>query len=219
MDSLRKFFSTLGLLPFYHLALAYTGAFLYGFPAKRMIVIGVTGTKGKSSTTEMITAILDEAGYTSALLNSIRIKVGDKSEPNTMRMSMPGRMYIQRFLARAQKHDCNVAVLEMTSEGARQYRHRGIDLNALVFTNLAPEHIESHGSYEAYADAKFLLGTSLTHSSKRPRIVVANADDAQGVRYLTLPVEMPIGFRSKTSGHTHRTIGAGTLHSSKRASR
>jgi UDP-N-acetylmuramoyl-L-alanyl-D-glutamate--2,6-diaminopimelate ligase len=195
--TVRQFLSDIGLLSLYHLALAYLGALLYGFPASKLVVIGVTGTKGKSSTTEMIAAILDEAGYKTALLNSIRIKVGDDSKPNTMRMSMPGRMYIQRFLARAVKAECSVVVLEMTSEGARQFRHRGIALNALVFTNLAPEHIESHGSYEAYADAKFSLGLSLVKSSKRPRIMIANADDAQGARYLALPVEIPIGFALK----------------------
>ncbi len=157
-----------------------------------MLVIAVTGTKGKSSTSEMIVAILEAAGYKTATLNSVRIKIGESSEPNTMRMSMPGRMYIQRFLARALKSGCTAVVLEMTSEGARQHRHRGIDLNALVFTNLAPEHIESHGSYEAYADAKFSLGTTLVRSPKRPRIMIANAADAQGVRYLQLPVEIPI---------------------------
>lgn len=195
--TVRQFLSDIGALSLYHLVLAYLGALFYGFPANKLVVIGVTGTKGKSSTTEMIVAILDEAGYKTSLLNSIRIKVGDDSKPNTMRMSMPGRMYIQRFLARAVKADCTVVVLEMTSEGARQFRHRGIALNALVFTNLAPEHIESHGSYEAYADAKFALGLSLVKSSKRPRIMIANADDAQGARYLALPVEIPIGFALK----------------------
>ncbi len=190
----RTILNSLGLMSLYHLALAYVGAILYGFPSEKMIVIAVTGTKGKSSTTEMIAAIFEEAGYSTALLNSIRIKVGNDSQPNTMRMSMPGRMYIQRFLSRAERTGCTVAILEMTSEGARQHRHRGIALNALVFTNLAPEHIESHGSYESYADAKFLLGESLVRSSKRPRVMIANADDAQGARYLALPVEIPIGF-------------------------
>ncbi len=194
MEALKKILTSLGLMSAYHLALAYFGAFVYGFPSQKMLVIGVTGTKGKSSTTEMIAAILDEAGYKTAMLNSIRIKVGEVSEANTMRMSMPGRMYIQRFLARALSAGCSAVVLEMTSEGARQYRHRGIALNALVFTNLAPEHIESHGSYEAYADAKFSIGLSLAKSAKRPRVIIANAADAQGVRYLTLPVEIAIGF-------------------------
>jgi UDP-N-acetylmuramoyl-L-alanyl-D-glutamate--2,6-diaminopimelate ligase len=200
MDTLRPILDRLGIIALYHLALAYGGAFLYGFPSRQMIVIGVTGTKGKSSTTEMIAAILQEAGYKTALLNSIRIHSGDTSTPNTMRMSMPGRMYIQKFLARSLKNGCTAAVLEMTSEGARQYRHRGISMNALVFTNLAPEHIESHGSYEAYANAKFSIGKHLARSKKRPRIMIANADDAQSSRYIELPVDISIGFALKNFG-------------------
>lgn len=182
------------LLTTYHFLLAFLSAALYGFPARSLIVIGVTGTKGKSSTAEMINAIFEEAGYKTALLNSIRIKTADSSRSNTMRMSMPGRFFIQSFLAKARASGCRVAILEMTSEGARQYRHRGIALDALVFTNLAPEHLESHGSLQAYADAKYELGRALSRSRKRPRIMVANADDAESARYLTLPVEEALPF-------------------------
>jgi UDP-N-acetylmuramoyl-L-alanyl-D-glutamate--2,6-diaminopimelate ligase len=84
--------------------------------------------------------------------------------------------------------------LEITSEGARQNRHRFLDLDALIFTNLAPEHIESHGSLQAYADAKFSIGLQLARSAKRPRIMVANADDKESGRYLMLPVESPLPF-------------------------
>jgi UDP-N-acetylmuramoyl-L-alanyl-D-glutamate--2,6-diaminopimelate ligase len=167
---------------------------MFSFPSREITVIAVTGTKGKSSTVEFVNAIFEQAGYKTALLNSIRIKIGDDSQANVMRMSMPGRFYIQRFLRNAVNAGCAVAILEMTSEGSRQYRHRAIELDALVFTNLAPEHIESHGSYEAYADAKFEIGKQLVRSKKRPRIVVTNADDAQGVRYLELPVEYKLPF-------------------------
>lgn len=182
------------LLSAYHFFLAWLSAILYGFPSRRLLVIAVTGTKGKSSTTEMVNAILEEARYKTAVLNSIRIKIGGTSNPNTMGRSMPGRFYIQSFLYRALKDGCTAAILEMTSEGARQHRHRFIDLDALVFTNLAPEHIESHGSYEAYANAKFEIGRSLVTSHKRPRIMVANADDKESGRYLMLSVEYPLPF-------------------------
>lgn len=177
------------LLSFYHLALAYAGALFYNRPARKLLVIGVTGTKGKSSTAEMLGAIFEEAEYTTAILNSIRIKTAEKSEPNLMRMTMPGRFFIQKFLFGAVQAGCTVAILEMTSQGAAQHRHRFIDLDALIFTNLAPEHIESHGSYEAYADAKLEIGHELVRSRKRPRVMVANADDTESPRYITLPVE------------------------------
>ena len=182
------------LYSLYHFSLALLGAFLYRFPSRKLLVIGVTGTKGKSSTTEFVNAILEEAGYKTALVNSIRIKIGAEAAPNTMRMSMPGRFFLQSFLARAVRERCTAAVMEMTSQGAEQYRHRGISLNALIFTNLAPEHIESHGSFQAYADAKFELGKALTRSLKRPRIMVANKDDVESARFLALPVEHSVPF-------------------------
>lgn len=180
-------------LSFYHLSLAWLGAAICGHPSRKILVIGVTGTKGKSSVIEMLNAIFEEAGHTTALFNSIRVKVGSSSEHNKGR-SMPGRFFLQRFLDRAVQAQCGVAILEMTSEGARQHRHRFIDMDALVFTNLAPEHIESHGSYEAYADAKFEIGRQLVRSRKRSRIMVANADDKEGGRYLTLSVEHALPF-------------------------
>ncbi len=178
----------------YHFVLAYIAAVFYGFPSRKLLVIAVTGTKGKSSVTEMLNAILEEAGHKTALMNSIRFKIGEESRRNLTRMSMPGRFFIQSFLREALRRQCTAVVLEMTSEGARQHRHRAIDLDALIFTNLAPEHIERHGSYEAYADAKFQIGVQLARSKKNPRIVVANADDDQAVRYLTLPVEKRVSF-------------------------
>lgn len=183
-----------GITRSYHFSLALFGAFLYGFPSKKLVVIGVTGTKGKSSTTELINAIFEAAGYKTVLINSIRFKVNDTSDRNTTRMSMPGRFFIQEMLAHGVRVGCTVAIIEMTSEGSRQYRHRGIALDALVFTNLAPEHIESHGSLAAYANAKYEFGLQLLRSSKRPRIMVANADDGQSGRFLALPVEMSIPF-------------------------
>jgi UDP-N-acetylmuramoyl-L-alanyl-D-glutamate--2,6-diaminopimelate ligase len=186
------------LISLYHASLAYISAIWYGSPSRSLLVIGVTGTKGKSSTTEMINAIFEEAGHKTAVLNSIRMKVANESKPNTMRMSMPGRFFIQRFLSRAHTQGCTVAILEMTSEGARLHRHRAIALDALVFTNLAPEHIESHGSYEAYADAKFSIGKQLARSGKKFRVMVANADDPGSERYLKLPIEKTVGYSLKT---------------------
>lgn len=182
------------VLSTYHFALAHLAALAYGFPSKKMLVVAVTGTKGKSSVTEMVSAMFEASGRKTVVSNSIRFKMGDTSTPNTTRMSMPGRFFLQRFLARARKAGCTAAVLEMTSEGARQHRQRGVALDALIFTNLAPEHIESHGSLEAYKNAKFEIGKQLARSPKRPRVIVAYADDAEAARYLALPVEHALPF-------------------------
>lgn len=182
------------LVSTYHWWLALLGVIIFGYASKTMLVIGVTGTKGKTSVTEYINAIFERAGYKTALLNTIHFKIGDRDTPNKRRMTMPGRMFVHSFLAQARDNGCSVAILEMTSEGARQHRHRFIALDALVFTNLAPEHIESHGSFEAYAAAKLSIGEALAHSPKRPRVMVANVEDAYGARFLSLPVDVPIPF-------------------------
>jgi UDP-N-acetylmuramoyl-L-alanyl-D-glutamate--2,6-diaminopimelate ligase len=219
MNDLKEFIrkTTPKLLFAYHFSLAYLGNLIYGSPSKKIHVIAVTGTKGKSSTTEMINSILEEYGEKTALLNSIRIKIAAESVPNEMRMSMPGRMYIQKFLANALKAGCTTAILEMTSEGALQYRHRFIEIDALVFTNLAPEHIEAHGSYEAYADSKFEIALQLVRSQKRPRIVVANADDPASGRYLTLPIEaaLPFSLSSNAPFQASERGGYFTFHDTK----
>jgi len=192
-STLRRALPT-SLLSLYHLLWAWLASVIFLLPSRRIIVIGVTGTKGKTSTTEFINAVFEEDGHTTAVLNSLRTKLGDMSKPNTRRMSMPGRFALQRFLSRAIDNDCTVAIIEMTSEGAIQHRHRFIHLDALVFTNLAPEHIDAHGSLEAYAEAKLELGRGLIRSHKRPRILVANADDPWGERFLALPADIRAPF-------------------------
>lgn len=194
MKSLIRKFTPAPLLNYYHLALAYTGALLYRNPSRKLTVIAVTGTKGKSSTTEIIAALLRAAGHTVAVASTIHFVIGEKEERNLFKMTMPGRFFLQQFLRRAVDAGCTHAVVEMTSEGARQHRHRGILLDALVFTNLAPEHIESHGSFENYLAAKLSLAEAVALSSKRPRILVANADDQYGERFLNFPVETKAAY-------------------------
>ncbi len=168
----------------YHFLLALFGALWYRFPSRRMLVIGVTGTKGKSTTAELINATFEEAGFSTALANTIRFKIGVESRQNRFKMTMPGRFFLQKFLRQAVDASCSVAILEMTSEGVKQSRHKFIALDALVFTNLSPEHIESHGSFENYAAAKLKLAQALARSPKRKRVIVANADDPFGERFL-----------------------------------
>ena len=181
--------------PLYHFALALCAAVFYGFPSRKIKVVAVTGTKGKSSVVELAAAILEEAGFTVASLSTIRFKIGKTERRNLYKMTTPGRFFVQKFLRDAVRAGCSYAVLEMTSEAARQYRHAFIALDALIFTNLAREHIESHGSYEEYRDAKLSLVRALERSLKRPRVVVANANDSEGWRFLEAKVEERIPYR------------------------
>lgn len=182
------------LLAPYHYAWAVLSGLWYGFPSNGLTVIGVTGTKGKSSVSEMLYTILEASGHKTALAGTIRFAIGKESKPNLFKMTLPGRGFIQKFLAEALTQRCTHAVVEITSEAALQYRHIGLNLNALVFTNLQKEHIESHGSMENYARAKFTIGESLVASPKRPRAIIANNDSSYGAPYLALSVEDRIPF-------------------------
>jgi len=219
MKALLRSFIPTPFLSLYHLALAWAGAFIYRFPARELTVIGVTGTKGKSTTVELIAAILRGAGHPTAVASTIHFVIGQEEERNLFKMTMPGRFFLQKFLRRAVAAGCTHAVIEMTSEGAVQHRHRGIALNALVFTNLSPEHIESHGSMERYAQAKLSLARALERSSKRPRIVVANADDEYGPQFLDAAVEVRAPFSLQDAEpytadeHSVRFVWRGTLFS------
>lgn len=181
------------LLSAYHFKLAILGAIIFGFPGRNrhMRIIGVTGTSGKSTTTDLITRILEESGAKVASLSSIRLKVGEKEWENKYKMTMPGRFVIQKFLAQSRDAGCKYVVLEVTSEGIRQFRHKFINFDTAVFTNLTPEHVESHGSFENYRNAKLELFKSCRN------IHVINSDDENAKYFLDIPASKKISFSLK----------------------
>jgi UDP-N-acetylmuramoyl-L-alanyl-D-glutamate--2,6-diaminopimelate ligase len=189
--------------PAYHYSMALCGAIFYRFPSKDIIVIGVTGTKGKSSTTEFLNAALEAGGKKTAMVNGIRFKIGKDSKPNRFKMTMPGRMFIQKKIREAVNAKCEYFILEITSEGAKQFRNKFIDLDALIFTNLSPEHIESHGSYEQYRDAKLSIARALEKSPKKNRVIIANTDDVEGKKFLFTKVETKIPYSLKNAEPYH----------------
>lgn len=182
------------VLPYYHFGLAWLANTWYKNPSQDLFLIGVTGTKGKSTTTEIIARILETDGKKVASLSTIKFKIGDEEERNLFKMTMPGRFFVQKYLRKAVDAGCTHAIVEITSEGARQYRHRFLELDALVFTNLTPEHIESHGSFEKYKAAKLSIAERVANSQKPERFLVANIDDEHGADFLNFPVEHQIPY-------------------------
>ncbi len=181
-------------LPIYHFFLSLLGALINGFPSRKIKVIGVTGTKGKTTTAEIINKILEEAGYKTALIDTFQFKISRETQKNLLKMTMPGRFFLQNFLKKAKNKNCDYAVVEITSEGVKQFRHRFINLNSLVFTNISPEHIESHGSFQNYLKAKLKIAKVLQKSKKQNKTIVSNQDSKYGENFLDTEVENKIGY-------------------------
>ncbi len=184
------------MLSAYHYCMARLAAMWYGFPSRRMVVIGVTGTKGKTTAANFIWAVLEAAGKPAGLLSTAVIRIHDRQMLNPYHMTMPAPFTLQRFLREMADEGCTYCVVETTSEGLAQWRHAGIWYDFAVLTNLSPEHIDSHGSFEAYRAAKGKLFASLMkHPQKRvegeevPRIALLNNDSEHRDFFLRFPVE------------------------------
>lgn len=190
----------------YHKTLAILASVLFRFPSEKLIVIGVTGTNGKSTTSEMIASILEEAGFKVGLASTIKFKIGNDEKPNTVKMTMIGRLKLQGLIRKMVNAGCDYAVIETTSQGIAQYRHTGINYDVAVFTNITPEHIESHGSFENYKKAKGKLFSHLTKMKKKTfkgkeiqKISIVNIDDVNCGYFLQKPADIKYGYSIQRS--------------------
>ena len=151
-------------------ALALLSAAWFDYPAEKMKVIGITGTKGKTTTTFMVKGILEHAGYKVGLMGTIEIIIGEEHIPacNTT----PESYFIQEYFARMVEAGCELCVMEVSSQGLMMHRTAGIPFEIGIFTNLAPDHIgpNEHASFEEYAACKGML-------FRQCRLGIANIDD------------------------------------------
>jgi UDP-N-acetylmuramoyl-L-alanyl-D-glutamate--2,6-diaminopimelate ligase len=186
----------------YHYCLAWLAGFWYGWPSKQMLIIGVTGTKGKTSTCNFIHSVLTAGGYKTGLLSTANIKIGQEEMLNHFHMTMPGRFALQKFLFQMAKAGCCAAVIETSSEGIRQFRHKAIIYDFLVFTNLSPEHLGSHGnSFEKYKKAKGQVFAELNNSPQKniagleaPKTIIVNQDDSNHNYFLSFPAAKKLTY-------------------------
>lgn len=151
-------------------ALALISAAYFDHPAKTLKVIGITGTKGKTTTTFMIKSILENAGYKVGLIGTIETIIGDKHIPANN--TTPESYIVQEYFAQMLEAGCQVCVMEVSSQGLMMHRTAGIPFEIGIFTNLAPDHIgpNEHASFEEYAECKGML-------FKQCKVGIANADD------------------------------------------
>lgn len=185
----------------YHLSLAFLANIFYGRPSKKMIVIGVTGTNGKSTTAYLLAKILEAAGQKVGLTSTAMFKVADKEWLNDKKMTMLGRFGLQKLLRQMVEAGCCYAIIETSSQGLEQFRHVGINYDVAVFTNLTPEHIEAHGGFDNYKKAKeklFLALENSTHKEvcgrKASKAIIANVDDQHAADFLRYRADEKITF-------------------------
>ena len=167
----------------YHYLIALLSYIYYGRPSRKMIVIGVTGTKGKSTTCSYISSVLRAGGKKVAVLSTVEFRIGDKRELNTKKMTMLGRGKIHKFLEEAVKQGCQYVIVETSSEGILQYRHKFLNYDIGIFTNLGTEHQERHGGFENLKHDKAKMFSEISKHKKKidgkkiEKIIIVNGDD------------------------------------------
>lgn len=142
---------------FYHLPKAILANILYGFPTRGMIVVGITGTDGKTTTTNMIYKLLRDAGQKVSMVSTINAVVGGKAYDTGFHVTSPDPFTVQKFAKAAKDNKDKYLVLEATSHGLDQYRFWGIKFDIGVITNITHEHLDYHKTFENYSQTKFKL--------------------------------------------------------------
>lgn len=152
-------------------ALAFMSAALFGYPARKLVTIGLTGTKGKTTTTYMIKSVLEMAGKKVGLIGTIGALVGDEKLP--AKNTTPESYELHRMFAAMVEAGCEYVVMEVSSQGLKQDRTAGIEFDYGIYTNLSPDHIgpTEHVSFEEYLYCKSLL-------FRQCKVGIVNADDA-----------------------------------------
>lgn len=168
------------LLLMYHKLRAVIAVVINFNPSKKIKVIGVTGTDGKTTTVNVIAKMLEAAGYKVGLTSTVQYKIGDVEWSNLDKMSTQSPFFIQKMLRRMVSAKCDYAIVEVTSHSVAQNRIWGINFDVAVFTNLGNDHLEYHGSFENYMHAKGKFVGSLFGMRRKKGIrksVVINNDD------------------------------------------
>jgi UDP-N-acetylmuramoyl-L-alanyl-D-glutamate--2,6-diaminopimelate ligase len=162
-------------------ALAYLCAAFYGYPARRMTVIGVTGTDGKTTTANLIYQILLKAGIPVGIISTVNAMIGSEAYDTGFHVTTPRAPEVQQYLSRMVAAGLTHVILEATSHGLSQHRVTGCEFDIGVLTNITHEHLDQHGSFEAYRDAKASLFTGLANRVDKPNgvapLAVLNSDD------------------------------------------
>lgn len=168
-----------------HKMRAVVAAFYYGFPARKLRVIAVAGTKGKTTTANLITHILEGTGNRVAMFSTANMRVNGEEFSNTEKLTTPSPFFLQKFLRDAVKKECDYAVIEVSSHALMQSRLYGIDFAKVIITNLMPDHLDYHKDADEYRDVHLKMIESKTEA------LIINGDDEQSKNLIRQWVEAP----------------------------
>lgn len=177
------------LLLQYHKIVAIFARFWYGDPSRKLVVIGVTGTDGKTSSVILTSRLLDAAGKVTAYFTTAEFKIAEKKWINETKQTMPGRFQLQKLLKQAVNAGCTHVVVETSSQGIEQFRHLGIQYDVALFTNLSEDHLEAHGSFEQYKAEKMKLFSKTVKDVRKkdtPKVHVINVDDTESQAFVDI---------------------------------
>lgn len=194
---------------FYHKSLAVAASIAYGFPANKMTVIAVTGTKGKSTTCNIIHKILSESGKKAGLMTTVNFKIGDEEDTNLTNQSTLSPFPLQRMFKKMVDAGCEIVVLEVTSHAIMQSRVWGINLDTCVFTNLSHEHLDYHGDMENYKKTKGQIFKNLNGSQRKAgvaKISIINADDPEQEYFAAFPADQQFKFGVINGAYNARNL-------------
>jgi UDP-N-acetylmuramoyl-L-alanyl-D-glutamate--2,6-diaminopimelate ligase len=193
-------------------ALAWLCAAFHDFPARKMVMIGVTGTDGKTTTCILIHSILIAAGIKAGLISTVNAVIGDQVLDTGLHTTTPDAPDVQRYLAQMVDAGMTHCVLETTSHGLAQHRVTACEFDIAVVTNITHEHLDFHGSLDAYRAAKAKLFEGLATAYRKPgveKMAVLNADD-ESFEYLRGRIKVPCisyGFEEDVDVQARRIRG------------
>ena len=166
-------------VPDSRVALAQAAAWFYGHPGREMVVLGVTGTDGKTTTSHLLTSVIEAAGGRVGRLGTVDTYLPGESGKVTDRMTTPEAPEVQRLLRRMADAGCEFAIVESTSHGLALHRLDHVEYDVAAFTNVTGDHLDFHQTFEAYREAKGMLFGALdtAHRKGVQKYAVVNADD------------------------------------------
>ncbi len=181
LKKILKFFLSEKLITFFwHKPRAILAVCFYGFPSRNITVIGVAGTKGKTTTCHLISQILEFNDKKTAMVSTAALKIDSKEKLNKLKMTSPNYFFLQRFIKRAVRAKCQYLILEVSSHALSQHRVLGVNFQTIVLTGLSADHLDYHKNAQGYRDIHKKL------FSRKLKTIIFNGDDKDLLEFLKI---------------------------------